>query len=147
MSAVRIHPERRQQAYQLIAELQNERHEVWTLYCRVAELKPFSTHETVKKILTRFSQLLIDYVSLGHFGLYERLLTGNERRERIFTVANELYPAFSATTEAAIRFNEKYEHADSICFSDELELDLSSLGEFLAKRIDLENRLCALMQQ
>ena len=147
MSAVRINPERRQQAYQLIAELQNERHEVWTLYCHVAELKPFSTHETVKKTLTRFSQLLIDYVSLGHFGLYERLLTGNERRERVFAVANAIYPAFSATTEAVIRFNEKYEHADSTCFSDELELDLSSLGEFLAKRIDLEDQLCALMQQ
>jgi regulator of sigma D len=147
MSAVKIHPERRQQAYQLIAELQNERHEVWSLYCHVAELKPFSTHEAVKKMLTRFSQLLIDYVSLGHFGLYERLMAGNERRERVLAVANAIYPEFSATTEAVIQFNDKYENADSRNFIDELERDLSTLGENLAKRIDLEDRLCALMQQ
>jgi len=147
MSAVRIQPERRQQAYQLITELQNERHEVWSLYCHVAELKPFSTHDAVKNMLNRFSQLLIDYVSLGHFGIYERLLAGTERRERVLAVANAIYPAFSATTEAVIQFNDKYERADSSSFSDDLERDLSSLGENLAKRIDLEDQLCALLQQ
>jgi len=147
MSAVRIQPERRQQAYQLITELQNERHEVWSLYCHVAELKPFSTHDAVKNMLNRFSQLLIDYVSLGHFGLYQRLLAGNERRERVLAVANAIYPEFSATTEAVIQFNDKYEHADPSCFSDDLERDLSTLGESLAKRIDLEDQLCVLLQQ
>ncbi len=148
MSAVQNQPERRQQASQLIAELQNERHQVWSLYCHVAELKPFSSHETVNKVLNRFSQLLIDYVSLGHFGIYERLLAGSERRERVLSVAKDIYPEFSATTDAAVQFNDKYANAaNNNSFIDDLELDLSTLGENLAKRIDLEDQLCALMQQ
>lgn len=144
--ATPVNTERRQQTCQLITELQKERQEVWSLYCNVADLKPFSANETVKNLLTRFSQLLVDYVSLGHFGVYERLLAGTERRKRVLSVANEIYPEFSAITEAAISFNDKYENIEELNSFDDLEQDLSALGENLAKRIDLEDRLCELMQ-
>jgi regulator of sigma D len=139
--------ERRQQANQLIAELQNERHALWSLFFHVAELKPFSATKQVKAKLTEFSQLLVDYVSLGHFGVYERILSGNERRTRVLSVANEIYPEFSATTEAAISFNDKYENIDRIAAFDSLEQELSKLGESLAKRIDLEDKLCDLLKR
>jgi len=45
--------------------------------------------------LTQFSQILVDYVSLGHFGVYERLLAGTERRSRVLSVAKDIYPEFS----------------------------------------------------
>ena len=143
--ATPVNPERRQQACQLIAELQNERQEVWSLYCHVAELKPFSANDAVKSLLTQFSQILVDYVSLGHFGVYERLLAGTERRSRVLSVAKEIYPEFSATTDAAISFNDKYDNVDKIDVFEDLEQDLSALGESLAKRIDLEDRLCEVM--
>jgi regulator of sigma D len=138
-------PKEQQQAYRLIAELQNERHEVWSLYCHVAQLKPFPANKTVKKMLMRFSQRLIDYVSLGHFGLYDRLLAGSGQRNRELLAAKDLYPALSVTTEAAISFNDKYEQRLEQVRFDELAQDLSTLGENLAKRIDLEDRLCELM--
>ena len=140
-----VNTERRQQTCQLITELQKERQEVWSLYCNVAKLKPFSANETVKNLLTQFSQLLVDYVSLGHFGVYERLLAGTERRQRVLSVAKEIYPEFSSITEAAILFNDKYEKIEELNSFDDLEQDLSALGESLAKRIDLEDRLCELM--
>jgi regulator of sigma D len=146
-TAVQINPEKRQQAYRLIAELQNERLEVWSLYCHVAELKPFSAKKQVKNKLTEFSQILVDYVSLGHFGVYERILAGNERRSRVLSVATDIYPEFSATTEAAISFNDKYENINEISVFDDLEQELSALGENLAKRIDLEDKLCALLKK
>lgn len=145
--AAPVKPERRQRAYQLIAELQNERREVWSLYCQIAELKPFTALDAVRTKLTQFSQLLVDYVSLGHFGLYERLLAGTERRDRVLSVAKDIYPEFSTTTEAAISFNDKYEKVRKITHFDDLEKDLSDLGEWLAKRIDLEDKLCELMRQ
>ena len=144
--ATPINTERRQQSYELIAKLQNERQEVWSLYCNVAELKPFSANDAVKSLLTQFSQILVDYVSLGHFGVYERLLAGTERRNRVLSVAKELYPEFSATTDAAISFNDKYDNVEKIEVFEDLEQDLSTLGESLAKRIDLEDRLCEVMK-
>ena len=144
--ATPINTERRQQSNELIAKLQNERKEVWSLYCNVAELKPFSANDAVKSLLTQFSQMLVDYVSLGHFGVYERLLAGTERRNRVLSVAKELYPEFSATTDAAISFNDKYDNVEKIGVFEDLEQDLSALGESLEKRIDLEDRLCEVIR-
>jgi regulator of sigma D len=144
--ATPINTERRQQSYELIAKLQNERQEVLSLYCNFAELKPFTTNDAVKGLLTQFSQILVDYVSLGHFGVYERVLSGNERRGRVLSVANEIYPEFSATTDVAISFNDKYDNVEKIAIFDDLERDLSALGESLAKRSDLEDRLCEVMK-
>lgn len=144
--ATPINTERRQQSYELIAKLQNERREVWSLYCNIAELKPFSANDAVKSLLTQFSQILVDYVSLGHFGVYERLLAGTERRNRVLSVAKEIYPEFSETTDAVISFNDKYDNIEKIDVFEDLEQDLSALGESLAKRIDLEDRLCEVMK-
>jgi len=107
-----INTERRQQFYELIAKLHNERQEVLSLYCNFAKLKPFSANDAVKSLLTRFSQILVDYVSLGHFGVYERVLSGTERRGRILSVAKDIYPEFSAITDAVILFNDKYENVE-----------------------------------
>jgi regulator of sigma D len=144
--ATSINTERRQQSCELIAKLQNERRELWSLYSNVTELKPFSANDAVKSLLTEFSQILVDYVSFGHFGFYERLLSGTERRGGVMSVAQELYPEFSATTDAVISFNDKYENVEKIEIFEDLEQDLSVLGENLAKRIDLEDWLCEVIQ-
>ena len=144
--ATPINTERRHQSYELIAKLQNGRQEVLSLYCNFAELKPFSANDAVKSLLTQFSQLLVDYVSLGHFGVYERVLSGNERRSRVLTVAKDIYPEFSATTDAAILFNDKYDNVEKMDVFEDLEEDLSALGASLTKRSDLEDRLCEVMK-
>lgn len=139
-------PERRRGAADLISELRKERHEVWSMYCRIAELKPFSSSNKVQNRLAEFSQLLVDYVSLWHFGVYERLLSGSERRQSLLSVANEIYPELSKTTDAAIVFNDKYEAAAKNHMPpDNLEQDLSILGENLAIRMGLEDRLCNML--
>ncbi|MCK4840399.1 MAG: Rsd/AlgQ family anti-sigma factor [Methylococcales bacterium] len=146
MSAV-MHqsPERRKYNQHLVSELQEERKQVWSLYCKVAELKPFSNISQTQELLTKFSQLLIDYASLGHFGIFEYLISGNERREAVLSVAERIYPEFSKTTEAVISFNDNYDSNINSLAIDTLEFDLSALGEHLAKRIDLEDRLCSLV--
>ncbi len=146
MSAVmNINPERRQHNQHLVSELRQERHEVWSLYCQVAELKPFNCSSETRSILNKFSQLLIDYISLGHFGIYEYLLSGSERRALVLTEAQKVYPEFSETTEAAIRFNDKYDDNKPTLKIEKLEDDLSALGESLAKRIEIEDLLCRLV--
>ncbi|PKM12793.1 MAG: Rsd/AlgQ family anti-sigma factor [Gammaproteobacteria bacterium HGW-Gammaproteobacteria-3] len=137
--------EKRQHSSNLIKELKTERHEVWKMYCRIAELGPFSANQKVRDKLIEFSQLLVDYVALGHFGIYERLLAGNERRSAVLSLAEKLYPDLSKTTDAAIAFNDKYENITQELIKDELQQDLSILGESLALRINLEDSLCDML--
>ncbi len=142
-------PERRQRTVQLIDELQQERQDLWSLYCQLCDLKPFADSEPVKAKLAQFAEVLVDYVSLGHFGLYERILSGTERRGSVMTFATDIYPEFSEVTELSIAFNDKYEQADHDAAADLATLadDLSALGESLAKRFELEDLLCALMRR
>jgi len=142
--AVQMNSEKKQQAYQLIAELQKERQELWSLYCNIAELIPFSANRTVRKKLARFSEILIDYVSLGHFGVCEYLFAGADSLDPALSVVEKIELALSASTEVAVSFNDKYE-SDAAIIPDELKQDLSALGENLAIRSELEDRLCDLM--
>ena len=144
-SATQAKPERRQQARALIDELVKERRQVWSLYFRVAELKPFSSSEQLTTAVNEFVQLLIDYISLGEFGIYERVLQGKERRQKILKAAEEVYPEFSGTTQTAVAFNDKYEHPEDNKKINDLEKDLSTLGETLAKRIEIEDALCGMI--
>lgn len=141
-----IRPERRLRTVQLINELQTERQDLWSLYCQIGDLKPFTDIEPVKTKLAKFAEILVDYVSLGHFGLYERILSGTERREKIMSIATDIYPEFSEVTELSVSFNDKYEKAGGAGFAT-LADDLSVLGESLAKRFELEDRLCGLMRR
>ena len=146
MSAVtEVKKERRHQNQKLVSQLQEERKKVWSLYCKVGDLKPFSCSSDTISIVTQFSQMLIDYTSLGHFGIYERLISGTERRGSVLTEAKSIYPEFSKITDSVISCNDKYDDQQKSFSVNDLESDLSSLGELLATRIDLEDTLCKLV--
>ncbi len=138
--------EKESQNRQLVAALQEERSAVWAMYCKMAEMKPFfADSDKVRPLLSRFSQLLIDYISMGHFGIYEHLLTEKQQQLEVLSYANRLYPAFSDTTASAISFNDVYDDGRRNFKTDKLASDLSVLGEHLAKRMELEDRLCSML--
>lgn len=138
-------PERRKQTLALVEELQKERNQVWTLYSQIGELKPYSSDQQIQPLLNEFAQLLIDYISLGEFGIYRRITDGTERRVQVKEAAERMYAEFSCTTDMAVSFNDKYANASSDQIAASLEHDLSSLGESLAKRIDIEDHICSLI--
>ena len=126
--------ERRTQLSTLIDELIQERHQVWSLYCRVAEFKPFSSDQDVQSVLKEFCQILVDYISLGHFGIYQRILEGKERRAAVLKAAETIYPEIAETTEAAVSFNDKYDRMD-------VSLPMSYYHHCLEEFQDLEDYL------
>jgi regulator of sigma D len=139
--------ERRHKTGDLVAELLQERQKMWALYWELAELKPFDRHkESTDQILARFCQTLIDYLSLGHFGIYYRIINGTERRRKVIEAAERLYPGIAEATEAALEFNASYE-AGKLSDPAVLMQELSKLGEALATRIELEDQLIASMSR
>lgn len=142
--------ERRRASKDTIDRLVTERGEVLSLYWRLAGIDSFQdsgkrTPAPGQKLLQEFCQLLVDYIAAGHFGLYERIINGNERRREVATLAQELYPRIADTTSLALDFNDKYDGGEQDELPDSFQSDLSRLGEELAVRIDLEDKLIARM--
>lgn len=131
----------REQTNQLVSELLQERQQVWSLYCSVAGMEPFTPNKTIEELLQEFCQLLVDYISLGHFGIYQRILDGSERRRQIIEAAEKYYPGIADATEAVLAFNDKYEKLTPSLILNGLANDLSEVGEKLATRIELEDEL------
>lgn len=133
--------ERRSQSGDLVAKLVTERTEMLATYCRLAGIEPYTPEQRTQKLLQEFCQILVDYVAAGHFALYERIVEGKERRQEVSRIAAENYPRIAITTDAALDFNDKYDCEDHCTALDDLSTDLSNLGEELAVRIELEDKL------
>ena len=87
-------------------------------------------------------QLLVDYVSAGHFEVFHELVHEAESfGDGSCALAEHLMPAIGDTTEVILAYEEKY--GDGGAFPDTLERDLSALGEVLESRFVLEDRLIA----
>ena len=97
--------------------------------------------ETIQDMVDEFLTILVDYIAVGHFGLYQRISDGNERRSRVIEMAKEIYPRIERATESAIAFSERFETADEKAMNTELAPALSSLAEQITTRIELEDIL------
>lgn len=135
--------ERRNRTLQTIATLMAERREMLVLFCRVAGLPPYRGKALDAKTMHRFCQVLTDYVAEGHFGLYQRIIEGRERRRGVVRLAEKFYPRIAETTQKAVDFSDKYAAHPNPSASDELTQLLSELGEELALRAELEDKLIA----
>ena len=92
--------------------------------------------------LEGFCELLVDYVSAGHFEIYEQLL--QEARafddQRGLELAKKIYPRLEAITQIALAFNDHCDNGD--CReSKSLHAELEQLGQLLQERFELEDCL------
>ncbi len=136
--------ERRLENRSLKDKLTSERAEVLVSFCRLAGIDPYNNpnHQTeFEDRLQDFCQIMVDYLAAGHFGLYQRIIEGKERRRNIRELAEQLYPGIAQTTEQALDFNDKYDSAHHHEISDDFNTELSALGEALATRIELEDSI------
>ena len=102
-------------------------------------IKPITGVFTEKDGLQNFCQTLIDYVSLGHFRIFEKLAEAQQKFQTNSKGLNQhLMTKILRTTLFALDFNDKYTaNNDQV----ELKQDLSKLGEHLAHRLDWEDEL------
>ena len=129
----------------LIDKMLSERQRMLVLFERLAGVEPYADETPSDELLQEFSQILVDYIASGHFGLYERITEGRERRRGVVKLAEELYPRIADTTRVAIEFNDVYEKSNGKVISADLTQRLSKLGEGLAVRIELEDQLISEM--
>ena len=87
-------------------------------------------------------ELLVDYVSVGHFEVFHELVNEAESfGDGSCALAERLLPAIGDTTEVILAYEEKYGNA--LGHQEKLKRDLSALGEVLESRFVLEDQLIA----
>ena len=98
-----------------------------------------------EKSLDDFCQGLVDYLSDGHFNIYERIIREMEGTTP-YLEASKLYPLLEANTQQIMDY---YDSAleNAIDHDNYLEFQqaLSDLGEALEERFTLEDKLIALV--
>ncbi len=132
--------ERRGGTSTLIGNMLLERNQLLSLLLQ-ASTKHKNAEDLDKEFLDEFCQVLVDYIAAGHFGLYERIVEGTERRRGVADLAVELYPRIDETTQAVLAFNEKYDSDSAQLDSESLHQELSLLGEQLTSRIEYEDQI------
>ena len=92
--------------------------------------------------LQELLNVMVDYLAMGHFTVYQRIIEGTERRGAVREAAEVAYPGIGETTDVMVEFNDKYESFDGAAEDQQaLKEDLSRLGEMLAIRGDLEDEI------
>jgi regulator of sigma D len=82
----------------------------------------------------------VDYVSVGHFEVYEQLA----KEAKAFSdsaglkAGADLVDKIQPSTEAVLDFNDKYLETDDL---DALSKDLSIIGEALEQRFESEDKM------
>lgn len=91
-------------------------------------------------LLEAFCAQLMDYVSAGHFEIYEQLLA--EARafddQDALALAARVFPQIEASTAAVLDFNDRCDNGDC---RDRLAGELQQLGALLEQRFELEDCL------
>lgn len=123
-----------------------ERQQLIVTYCKLAALPPFDKQNQDNQLpahedILGFCQLLVDYLSAGHFEVYDQIVSQCEiNGEYSKSLADALYPKISASTDIALEFNDKYADTADIGFN-RFDQDLSTLGQALEDRFGLEDEL------
>lgn len=117
-----------------------ERQELLVLYCNLSDIS--SDPDKIERggELKALCQVMVDYVSAGHFEIYDKLMQeGRDFDDKEgLKKASRYYQSVDATTEHVLDFNDKYQETDDL---EAIEDDLSRLGEVLVNRFDAEDKM------
>ncbi|MGF2735463.1 sigma D regulator [Marinobacter sp. DUT-1] len=128
---------------ELIDRWLKERQELLVHYCDLTGENDFSQTEALTEKFVRLCEVLVDYVSAGHFEIYEQLIQeAREFNDGGLELAAKVYPKIEQTTEIALNFNDRLD-GQSLSESQVRELfnELSRLGEALESRFEMEDFL------
>jgi len=145
MTAAPKAQERRRDLGETIKALREQRQNTLSTFCSMTGVtNPEQTSGELADIapaaLQEFLNHMVDYLAMGHFTIYQRIVEGKERRGVVQEASQRVYASIGETTDVMVEFNDKYEHFDgSESDQQSLKDDLSKLGEMLTIRGDLED--------
>lgn len=117
-----------------------ERQALLVSYCNLAGINQQTECLPDADEISDFCSALLDYLSAGHFEVFELLVENDEKGQQL---KDDLYPQLTKTTDAALSFNDKFAEAVSAEQASGFDGALATLGETLEERFALEDELIA----
>ena len=121
-----------------------ERQELLTLICSLQGIRGLSADVLpAQQRVQRFCEVLMDYISAGHFEIYRELTNEARLQQRTDQrLVSHIMQRLETSTDAALAFNEEYDTPAHIQqLMDALPERLSELLEKLEERFALEDQL------
>ncbi|MCL4119262.1 UNVERIFIED_CONTAM: hypothetical protein GTU68_060413 [Idotea baltica] len=129
----------------MIDQWLRERQQLIQLYNQLLES---SANEFDLPLWQSFCALLVDYTSIGHFEIYEQLISESKvfEDQRAVDWAIEVYPRINAITQSTLSFNDLCDKA-KLQDSNSLLASLVVLDEQLSERFELEDSLIEVLHK
>lgn len=129
--------------HQLIDHWLTERRELVSHYYQLADNPGLGDYTPGHaRQLRRLCQILVDYVSAGHFEIYDQLAKEAEAFGDDSQILTELLPQIQASTDIALDFNDAFDDENLIQQGwAAVPRLLERLAEALVHRFTLEDRL------
>lgn len=133
---------------ELVDQWLQARKQLLVTYCSLVGIKPNKEKHTPlnEKALANFCHNLVDYLSTGHFHIYDKIIKQVEgSASPKMALTTKFYPKLQANTETIMMFHDRYTEVEldqDVCL--ELNQALSDIGEALASRFTLEDQLIQL---
>ncbi|UJF19180.1 sigma D regulator [Vibrio sp. SS-MA-C1-2] len=133
---------------EVIDQWLESRQELLIEYCKIAGLPPFAAAKgqlPSAKDIQLFCQSLVDYISAGHFKIYDMVMSHWDTIG--FTPTQDIskiYADITLITDPLLNFNDRYVAASQ----DNLEnfdIEISHIGQLLEERFSLEDSLLGLI--
>ena len=122
-----------------------ERYDLLTLFSQLEKIEVFDSNDPEQGVkLQLFCELMVDYLSTGHFEVFAQLeREGEEFEDREGLVqGRDILALIDETTERALEFNDKYQETDDL---DSLAGDLGDLQQTLCPRFEAENQMISVL--
>lgn len=131
--------------HEAIDALLHERQQLLVQYCQIAGLPPFEQSKTAlpdKQAIKSFCEILMDYLSAGHFEVYE-MISSQISDGTALLQTDEIFPKLQSSTDQALSFNDSYAEVSAQHDLAKFDVHLSNLGQSMEERFALEDRLIA----
>jgi len=114
-------------------------------YCKLTDTKEFHGKNLKQGLqLQTFCEQLVDYISEGHFEIFEQLINEGHlfNDAKALASGKKLLAAIHPLTDLILDFNDKYLATDDL---SALAVDLSILGENLEQRFEIEDSMVEIL--
>lgn len=139
--------DRRAQSIKELHALVESRAKTLSILSGLASKRPFTPKHSTQVMLQEFCESLIDYTASAHFQLYRHIDEESERRVAVLEFAKKIYPRIAKSTQAFLKFNDRYDCEDHCNNLEHLAEDLSVLAELLADRAEMEDQLINILNR